>query len=368
MNLSLSLYPLDFGDLHKFFYKFAKVKFIAEQSRLIQERGLWITPWIVTSNTETQFNFSDPAVQNEIKAEMEEISHRFFRVINRCKPPRNPVYEAHVWLENQKNLMVQFQQNISTRLNEYVKQTNDANKLITVGIISSSVAKLAAEAAMILAGLGIGTATLEAEGLLTLVGQSRTLTQISSFKGFLALFGVGMGKSYSCSFAEGWSASKSADLWFTIRSDSTKNTLQNFPSFVNDVYSNNLKRLESTNTKNVETLKNVMEPPPPVPIHTAKSVGKSRLPRGFKMNKPPWENPNWAKPNAKNLRVQNQVKPTVTTAPTQPVPSTLQPTAAPKPKVSTAQNALKGTVYLMALWSASDALKEFKKHAIDMEL
>ncbi|MCB1025225.1 MAG: hypothetical protein KDB79_12590, partial [Acidobacteria bacterium] len=159
-ELILNLFALDTWELNKVFYNFAKTKFVAEQSRLIHEQGSWVNPFVVTSNRETQFNFTDARVQNAIKAELKEIWTRYHGVVARTTSPANQVYEVWEWVTQQKILQHSFQDNIRSRLEAYNRQTKEAGDILAASAILGSVAKLAADTALLLTGLGIGTSTL----------------------------------------------------------------------------------------------------------------------------------------------------------------------------------------------------------------
>ncbi len=353
----LKLFALDTWELNKIFLNFAKTKFVSEQSQLIQERGSWVNPFVVTSNGETQFNFTDPRVQNAIKAELIEIWSRYNGVLSRVKPPGNPVYTTWEWVTQQKLIQHKFQSNIRTRLEDYNRQNVEAGNKLAASAVLGSVAKLAADTALLLTGLGIGTSTLAGSGF-TLFQTAGKLKSAASLSTFFGAFGVGVGKSFGCTLAENWSAAKSADLWFTIRTDGTKNTAMELPGFAKSVYDDEMNRLESGNkSKARELTSSSAKPPPAVKPPVNYNLSAKAPPRGVAMRQP-WNNPNWATPNGRPPRVPT---------PTVRAPAT---TSAPTGTGSSinAGTAIKGGVYLMAVWSASESLKEFKKHAWDLKL
>lgn len=354
----IKLFALDVFELNKIFFNFAKTKFVAEQSRLIQERGSWVNPFVVTSNGETNFNFTDPRVQSGIKAEMMEIWSRYHGFVARVMPPRNQVYAAWEWVNQQKNIQHKFQDNIRTRLEDYNSQNREAGNWLAASAILGSVAKIAADTALILTGLGIGTSTLAGSGF-TIFKSAGTLKTAATLSSFFGAFGVGVGKSFGCTLGENWSAAKSADLWFTIRTDGIKNTGMELPGFANSVYEEQMKRLESgSKSKASELTSSSAKPPAPVRPPVNYNLSAKAPPRGVAM-KVPWSNPNWATPNSRAPRIP---KPTI------PAPKPSASTAGGGKPSLNAGNVLKGGAYIMAVWSAGESLKEFKKHAWDLKL
>ncbi|MEZ5347291.1 MAG: hypothetical protein R2681_17220 [Pyrinomonadaceae bacterium] len=357
-ELIIKLFAIDVHELNKVFLNFAKTKFVAEQSRLVQERGSWINPFVVTSNGETQFNFTDPRVQNAIQAELEEIWARYHGVVERCTSPANQVFEIWEWVTQQKLIQHKFQDNIRTRLEDYNRQNAEAARYLAAGAILGSVAKIAADTALILTGLGIGTSTLAGSGF-TIFKSAGTLKSMSTLSTFFGAFGVGVSKSFGCTLAENWSAAKSADLWFTIRTDGIKNSVMELPGFAKSVYDEQMKKIEARSDARAETLtSSSAKPPPPVRPPVNYNLSSKAPPNGVAM-KAPWSNPSWATPNGKAPRVPN---PTIRA----PKPTSAAPNGG-SPSVSVG-TALKGAAYLMAVWSAGESIKEFKKHAWDLKL
>lgn len=358
-EMCLKVYALDPWVLNKFFYHFAKTKFVADRAKLIQERGLAYIPWKITHNGETDFNFTDPEVISAIKGEMREIWHRFHSYSSKSAPiPYSPIYSRWKWVEEQKDIQRTYQTTIRDRLLEYNKNIKETNKILVISNLAASTAKLAADAAACLMTLGIGTSLLEAKGLVNMWGVARQYKALKTGSQFLAVFGIGIGKSYACALSQDWADAKSADLWITLRTDAIHNFSQEGPGFIKDIYEENLCKLQKKSGEFVrEFVETLPKAPPPIRPSAFKGA---KPPPGVAMKPSPFNKPkpNWAKPNSKPS----------------PVPKpTSQGRPAPKPisnakVVGNVSKVLTGGVWLMAAWSAGESLAEFKKHAFDMKM
>jgi len=342
-NSTLIFYGLDLYVLNKFFYHFAKTKFVADRSKLVENKGLYLSPWVVTSNGVSDFNFTDPNVIKEIQAEMYEIWFRFFRVIDNTPIPYNPNYKAWEWVEQQKTIQRTYSETIRSRIEELNRQNKSAGKWVAGSVALAALGKLTLDIALTFTGLGIGVGAAGA-------------TFKSAGAEFFVRFGAAMGKSYGCAIAETWSDAKSADIWFTIEA-TPKNLAQNMPGWVNDVYQEQLKRVKQNNNAKLNKVKESKSNSAPKPQAVKPPPVKPNMkppPAGVKMKAFPGQRPGFGQPKA----------PPAPKAP--PPPTTPKPSAASSPV--SGGKLLTGACYIVAIWSTAESLAEFKKHAFDQKM
>lgn len=199
------MYMLNGNDLELFFRKFALIKILATESKVVENQDSFLvrnfsgkTP---TSLGMTKHLFGSAGFNNKIIAEVRVMTDRFNMVLYRAAAhnPGQEIIIAHQWLDKHLEHCRKFFNTYSTFAGELNEINQKMINALGFGICAGSIAQAAAELAAILLGVG-----LPAGRLVKFV--PATLKEI----GLRAALGFEIG--YSISVVEEWGKAGTVDV------------------------------------------------------------------------------------------------------------------------------------------------------------